>query len=147
LEANQEATVYRIESEVARLRIEAGDLGFKLQQVQSTFDRQAATQLQEIRDRLKDLDVTLPAAIRMRDVKLRYAGNIAPRDAKHSITITRTRNSKTDVLNADETTLVEPGDIIDVETTLPGSFLSSSAQGGASADLSASGSEGTEQVH
>ena len=148
LEANQEATVYRIESEVARLRIEAGDLGFKIQQVQSTFDRQAATQLQEIQDRLEDLKVTLPAAIRMRDAKLRYAGDIASRDVKHSITITRTRNGKTDVLDADETTLVQPGDVIDIQTTLPGSLVSNSApQGGAYANLSASRSDATEQAH
>jgi len=119
LEANQEAAVWRSLSEVSRLKVEAGNLDMKIQEIQSTFKRQVATELRDTRDRLNDLEVTLPVAIRIRDVKLHYAGGAAAQKARHLIHITRVRDSQSVVLDANETTLVEPGDVIDVKNEMP----------------------------
>jgi len=118
LEANQEAAVWRLLSDVARLHVQSRDFDSRIQEVEAVFRRQIALQLQETRDQLKALEVTLPAAIEMRNVKLQYAGGAAAPDAKHLITIARTRNGNTVVLDADETTPVEPGDVIDVKNDL-----------------------------
>lgn len=119
LEANQEASVWRLLSEVSRLQMQAGDLDLKIQEVQAVFQREVAKQLQESRDRINELEVALPAAIKVRDLKLRYAGGAAAQDVKHWISITRTRNGQSVVLAASETTPVEPGDVIEVKSELP----------------------------
>jgi polysaccharide export outer membrane protein len=119
LEANQEAAVWRLLSDVSRLQMQSGELDFKIREVEAIFKRQVATELQETRDRLNELEVTLPAAVRIRDVKLQYAGGAATQGGKHSISITRTRNGHAVVLDATETTPVEPGDVIDVKNDMP----------------------------
>jgi polysaccharide export outer membrane protein len=119
LAANQEANVWRLLSDVSRLQMQSGDLDFKIQEVEAAFKRQVATELQETRDRLNELEVTLPAAVRIRDVKLQYAGGATAQGGKHLISITRTRNGHAVVLDANETTPVEPGDVIDVKNEMP----------------------------
>lgn len=119
LEANQEAAVWRSLSEVSRLKVEAGNLDMKIEDIQSTFKRQVATELRDTRDRLNELEVTLPVAIRIRDVKLHYAGGATAQSAKHLIHITRVRDGQSVVLDANETTPVEPGDVIAVKNEMP----------------------------
>jgi polysaccharide export outer membrane protein len=119
LEANQEGTVWRLLSDVSRLQMQSGELDFKIQEVEATFKRQIATELRETRDRLNELEVTLPAATKIRDVKLQYAGGAAAQGIKHRISISRTRNDHAVVLDANETTLVEPGDVIEVKNEIP----------------------------
>lgn len=119
LEANQEAAVWRLLSEVARLNVQTRDYDFRAREVEAAFRRQVALQLQETRDHLKELEAILPIAVRTRDVKLQYAGGAASPDARHLVSITRTRDGRTMKLEADDTTAVEPGDIIDIRTDLP----------------------------
>jgi polysaccharide export outer membrane protein len=119
LESNQEATIWRSLSEVSRLQVEAGNLDFKIKEVEASFQRQVATELQQTRDRLNELEVTLPAAIRIRDVKLQYAGGAGAQGVKHLIRITRIRNGHAVVMDAQETTPVEPGDVIDIKNEMP----------------------------
>jgi polysaccharide export outer membrane protein len=119
LEANQEAAVWRLLSDVSRLQVESGNLDFKIKEVEAAFKRQVATELQQTRDRLNDLEVTLPAAVKIRDVKMQYAGGANTRGVRHSINITRMRSGHAVVLDADETTPVEPGDVIDVKSDIP----------------------------
>lgn len=119
LEANQEASVWRLLSDVSRLQMESANLDFKIKEVEAAFKRQVATELQETRDRLNELEVTLPAAIRIRDVKLQYAGGTAAQSVKHLISITRMRDGQAVVMDANEMTPLEPGDVIDIKNELP----------------------------
>lgn len=120
LEANQEASLWRQLSDVSRLQVESGNLDFKIEEVEAAFKRQVAIELQQTRDHLAELEIALPAAIRLRDVKLQYAGSATTQDAKHSITITRMRHGRAVVLDADERSPVEPGDVIDVRNDMSG---------------------------
>ncbi len=99
--------------------MQSGDLDFKIKEVEAAFKQQVAKELQETRDRLNELEVTLPAAVRIRDVKLQYSGGAAGQRGKYSISITRTQNGHAVVLDANKTTPVEPGDIIDVKSDMP----------------------------
>jgi len=119
LEANQEAAVWRSLSEVSRLRVEAGNLDMKIEEVESTFKRQVATELRETRDRLNELEVTLPVATRIRDVKRQYTGGATTQNARHLIHITRVRDGQSVVLDANETTPLEPGDVIEIKNEMP----------------------------
>jgi polysaccharide export outer membrane protein len=143
LEANQESTVWRLLSDVSRLQMESGDLDFKIQEVEAAFKRQTATELRETRDRLNELEVSLPAALGIRDVKLQHAGGAGALGAKHLISITRTRNGQAVVLDANETTLVEPGDVIDVKSEMPRVLPHDEAAAGLSTSQSYK-TEGTE---
>jgi polysaccharide biosynthesis/export protein len=118
LEANQEAAVWRMLSDVSRLQVQTSDLDFKIRELQAAFERQVSLELQQTRDRLNELEVTLPAAARIRDVKLQLAGGAASQDAKHLISITRMRNGHAVVIDAHETTSVEPGDVIEIKNDL-----------------------------
>lgn len=125
LEANQEAAVWRLLSDVSRLQVDAGNLDFKIKEVEAAFKRQVATELQQTRDLLNDLEITLPAAIAVRDAKLQFAGGATGANGvRHLISITRMRNGHAVVLNADKTTPVEPGDVVDVRNEMPGGILS-----------------------
>jgi polysaccharide export outer membrane protein len=117
LEANQEATVWRLLSEVSRLQMQAGELDLKIKEVEAVFKRQITTELKETHDRLSELEVTLPAAIRIRDIKRQYAGGAA-QGGKHLFSVTRMRNGRAVVMDADDTTPVEPGDLIDIKNDL-----------------------------
>lgn len=120
LEANQEAAVWRLLSDVSRLQVEGGNLDFRIKEVDAAFRRQVAIELQQTSDLLNELQITLPAAVKIRDVRLQYAGGTNAQDVRYSIRITRMRNRHAVVLDADETTPVEPGDVIDVQNKMPG---------------------------
>ncbi|UGY02144.1 polysaccharide biosynthesis/export family protein [Bradyrhizobium quebecense] len=141
LEANQEATVWRLLSDVSRLQVDAGNVDFRIKEVDAAFKRQVATELQQTRDQLNDLDITLPAAIAIRDARWRNVGGGA--GAKHLISITRMRNGHAVVSDADETTPVEPGDVIDIKTEMPAGITSNDQ---AAAELLRSRPSGTEQA-
>jgi polysaccharide export outer membrane protein len=54
----------------------------------------------------------------MRDVRLQYAGGAAANGISHLIRITRMRDGRADILDANETTPVEPGDVIEVKNEM-----------------------------
>jgi polysaccharide export outer membrane protein len=141
LEANQEATVWRLLSDVSRLQVDAGNVDFRIKEVEAVFKRQVATDLQQTRDQLNDLEITLPAAIAVRDARWQNVGG--GNGVRHLISITRMRNGHADVSDADETTPIEPGDVIDVRNEMPAGITSNDQ---AAAQPLRSRSSGTEQA-
>jgi polysaccharide export outer membrane protein len=117
-EGNQESELWRLTTQLLRLQMETSDLDIRIYEAEASFKRQVITELRDVREHLRELDVTLPSAREMRDVKLQQAGSIAEAEAARSISVTRTRNGKATVLQATETTTLEPGDIIDVKRPL-----------------------------
>jgi polysaccharide export outer membrane protein len=111
METNQESELWRLTSQVLRLQMEASELDLRFHEAQASFKRQVITELRDVRERLRDLDVTLPSAREIR----RQAGSRAGAEASRSISVTRTRDGKATVFQATETTTLEPGDIIDVK--------------------------------
>lgn len=118
-QSTQEGALWRLIADVSRLQMEVGDLDFKIQDAETTFRRQTATELREVRDRLGDLEVTLPTAREIRDVKLQYAGALASVRVKRTITVTRMHDGHASVIEADETTVLEPGDTIEIRRFVP----------------------------
>jgi polysaccharide export outer membrane protein len=118
-EANHESELWRLTAHVSRLQMDNGELDLKINEAEASFKRQLVIELREVRERLRELDVTLPSAREIREVRLRQAGTLAGADAAHSISVTRTRNRETTNFQAAETTGLEPGDIIDVKKLPP----------------------------
>ncbi|MCA6122020.1 polysaccharide biosynthesis/export family protein [Bradyrhizobium sp. WSM 1704] len=118
-EANQESELWRLNTQVMRLRMEAGELDVKIYEAEAAFKRQVVTDLRDVRERLRELDVTLPSAREIREAKRQQAGSLFGAEADRTITVTRARNGQTTVFEATEATVVQPGDIIDVKKRLP----------------------------
>lgn len=122
LEASHESDLWGLAAQVSRLQMESGELDLKIQEIEASFKKQIFADLQDVRYRLKELDVTLASAREVRAVKLEQTGNLPGVEAAHSVSITRNRNGEAAVLQATETMALEPGDVVDIKKSLlPGS--------------------------
>jgi len=65
--------------------------------------RQIITELRDVGERLKELDVVLPVAREIREVRLAQAGSLAGAETARSISVTRTRNGEVTSFQATET--------------------------------------------
>lgn len=120
-EANQEMNLWALTAQVSQLQIDLGNLDLRTDDAEAAFKRQAAADLRDARDHLNDLDTILPVARELRDIRLQYAGGLVKVGVKRTISIMRVRNGEAPiVLEATETTPLEPGDIIEVKRLLPG---------------------------
>jgi polysaccharide export outer membrane protein len=117
-EATYESEMWNLAAQIARLKMDLGALDIRIQEADAGFKRQVLVELRDVRDRLRNLDVTLPMAREIRDAKLQQAGNIADMRVPRAITITRTRNGQQTAFAADEVTPLEPGDIVEVQLRL-----------------------------
>jgi polysaccharide biosynthesis/export protein len=118
-EATHESELWRLTAQVSRLQMDIGELDLKINEAEAAFKRQVIIELREVRDRLSELDVTLPAAREIRSVKLQYASGLVGAGVKRSISIARVRNGEVNVFEATETTPLEPGDLVEVKRLLP----------------------------
>ena len=115
-EANYENELWKLTAQVSRLEMDSGDLDLKIHETETTFKKQLVTELQDVRERLRELDVTLPSARKVRAVKLQQIGGA---EADRSISVTRAGDGEATVFQATETTSLDPGDVIDVKRLLP----------------------------
>jgi polysaccharide biosynthesis/export protein len=118
-EANYENELWKLTAQVSRLEMDTGDLDLKIHEAESSFKKQIFAELRDVRERLRELDVTLPSARKVRAVKLQQVGGFAGDEVPRFISVTRARDGEATVLQATETTPLEPGDIIDVKKLLP----------------------------
>jgi polysaccharide export outer membrane protein len=114
-EASHESELWRLTAHVSRLQMDTGEIDLKLHEAAATFKRQLITELRDVRERLRELDIILPLAREVRDVKLRQAGTLADDSTTYSISVTRTRDGETAEFQASETAFLQPGDIVDVK--------------------------------
>jgi polysaccharide export outer membrane protein len=118
-EGNQELNIWRLMAEVSRLQVQLGEFDVKIGELNATFKRQVTTELRDTRERLQDVDTVLPVARQIRAVKLQYVGGLIKTGIKRSITVTRVSDGTSTAIDADESTRLEPGDIVDVKKLLP----------------------------
>ena len=112
-----------------RLQMDTGELDLKIHEAEAFFKRQLITELRDVRERLRELDVTLPSARKVRAAKLQQVGGA---EAARSISVTRARDGEATVFQATETTSLDPGDVIDVKRLLPHEIQDQSASAGQS---------------
>jgi polysaccharide export outer membrane protein len=118
-EATQESELWRLAAQISRLQMDSGALDLQIHEAEAIFKRQIITELRDVGERLKELDVVLPVAREIREVRLAQAGSLAGAETARSISVTRTRNGEVTSFQATETTPLEPGDVIDVKRSLP----------------------------
>jgi polysaccharide biosynthesis/export protein len=115
-EANYENELWKLTAQVSRLEMDIGDLDLKIHEAEASFKKQIFAELRDVRERLRELDVTLPSARKVRAAKLQQVS--AGVEAARSISVTRARDGEATVFQATETTSLDPGDVIDVKRLL-----------------------------
>jgi polysaccharide export outer membrane protein len=113
-EAAQETNLSRLKSETLGLTRELDQIDVRIEDEKLAMQSRAVTELAAIHNRIAELTVLIPAARNERDWKLQQARAIDP-DGKYQISITRVRAGKSRVETADSTSLLDPGDLIDVK--------------------------------
>lgn len=114
-QSNQENEVWRLTADVSRLQMDAGELDVRINDATTTYKAQVETELRDVRDKLRDLDVTLPSERALRDAKMQRAGNVGSGELTLSIKITRSVQGQASSIVATENTPLEPGDIIEIK--------------------------------
>jgi polysaccharide export outer membrane protein len=118
-EGNYENELWKLTAQVSRLEMDSGDLDLKIHEAEASFKKQVLAELRDVHERLREIDVTLPSARKVRAVKLQQVGGLAGPEVARSISVTRVRDGETTVFQATETTSLEPGDVVDVKRLLP----------------------------
>jgi polysaccharide export outer membrane protein len=137
-ETTYESEMWNLSGQVARLKMDLGALDIRIQEVDAAFKRQVLLDLRDVRDRLRELDVTLPTARGIRDAKLQQTGSVTDLRTPRTITVTRTHNGQPSSFSADETTPLEPGDIVEIQLRLGHGVTIASTTGAARARLNPS---------
>jgi polysaccharide export outer membrane protein len=114
-----DSNMSRYRSELARLAVTVGEIDIKIQDTQNAYIRRILAELQDVRSKLQEIDIALPSAREVREVRSEQAGNSGPsfdsQRTSHRIVVNRTINNRLRALNVTEEALLEPGDIVEVK--------------------------------
>lgn len=133
VQAGKQSNVWRLEAERSRLRISIMDFDIKLQELEASTKRLTLTELQDVRQRLHEVEATLPSAREIRAARLQLAGGSLNAMPSYAITITRLLDSEPRIIDASETTPLEPGDIVEIRTLRTNAAVPRTAPNGAAA--------------
>lgn len=116
LSANgKQSNIFRLEADRSRLRLAINDLDAKLNQLGHSFTEQTITELRGVQQQLFEVDTTLPSARELRAARLLAAGHYIDGAPEHTIAITRNKLGIVSTFEGTETTMLEPGDIVELK--------------------------------
>lgn len=117
--AGKQSNVWRLEAERSRLRLGTINLDIKLQEIDSSYRKQILKELQDVRTALADVEATIPTAREIRTARLQVIGGFSAAAPDYRIKITRASGAEVNTLDANDTTRIEPGDVIEVRMLRP----------------------------
>jgi polysaccharide export outer membrane protein len=109
-----ESQILQLTALIARLDQGIGDVNIRIDDATVAYRRQIMTDLQDMSQRLREIEATLITARELRELRAQNAGGIEGVEAAYTILITRTRTSTT-TFQASGETLLEPGDVVEVK--------------------------------
>ena len=113
-----EGQISNLEAQVARLRQNMGDLDVKLGDLKAGYLRQALAELQDISQRLRDVETSIGPARRLLQVKARGAGGDVD-EPEYIVRISRVRDAGMITFDATDETMLSPGDVVEVKLNRP----------------------------
>jgi polysaccharide export outer membrane protein len=122
-EARHKGNLARFAADIARLENSIGEIGVRMQEAENEYMRRTMTELQETRSRLQELDITIPVAQELRETRFQQsrAALMGMAEASYSVAILRARGGKEEIVQADMSTKLLPGDIVEVRRNgIPG---------------------------
>lgn len=123
-EARHKGNLARFAADIARLDNSIGEIGVRMQEAENEYMRRTMTELQETRSRLQELDITIPVAQELRETRFQQSrvALMGMADASYAVAILRFRSGKEEIVRADMSTRLVPGDIVEVRRNgIPGS--------------------------
>ncbi|GEP11618.1 polysaccharide biosynthesis/export family protein [Methylobacterium gnaphalii] len=116
-EARNRGSIARMNSDLARLDLALGDLVLRIQETKDAYYRKVMSELQEVTTRLVENETQLPIAREIRESRTQSGGALAAFSGapiKRKVFITRVHDKVPETFEASESTLLAPGDIVDV---------------------------------
>lgn len=113
--ASRQSNVWRLEAERSRVQNSVMEFDRTVQELETTRKKQILTELQDARQKLREIEATLPAAEEIREIKLRQTGGAVGAGVAREIVITRLHNNEVTTLAARENDSLEPGDIVEIK--------------------------------
>jgi polysaccharide export outer membrane protein len=126
--ASRQSNVWRLEAERSRVQNSVMEFDRAVQELETTRKKQILTELQDTRQKLREIEATLPAAEEIREIRLRQTGGTAGAGVAREIVITRLRNNEVTTLAARETDSLEPGDIVEIKRLQSNAVAAPTAQ-------------------
>lgn len=119
--ARVEGEVARLEAQVAHLQQNKGDIDFRIGELKANYKRKLLSELEETEQRLREIGVTLSAA---QELLAYRAGTeaIGSDEFRYATTVIRRRMRGAVTIKANDDTLVEPGDVIEVKRASKSSY-------------------------
>lgn len=143
-QARNQGNIQKVAAYIARLELELGGIDIKIQEAENAFLRRVTAELQETRSKLQDVDAALPTARELRDWRVKRTGlanalgvgtlanTLGVGTADVSIKIIRTLGKEVRTVRANASTLLEPGDVVEVSRLLRRDFTGAGATRGSS---------------
>lgn len=121
-EARHKGNLARFAADLARLEISIGEIGVRMQEAENEYMRRIFTEMQETRARLREADISIPVSQELRDARLQQSqaallGMTA--NGAYSVAILRSRSGREEILKAEASTRLAPGDIVEVRRRDP----------------------------
>lgn len=113
-EARNKGNIARIAAELARLDISIGEVALRINEAQESYLRRVMTELAETRQRLQELELTIPTARELREARLLQGGEIPLDDPGRRIVVTRDGPSGRIAVEAGPDYALHPGDVVEV---------------------------------
>jgi polysaccharide biosynthesis/export protein len=134
-ESTRQSDILKLQAEVARLRMDAGELDIKIQDAEAAFKKQIIAELLDTQQRLKDVEISAESARALRLLRLRQIKGPSS-DVSRKLIISRMQNGKETVVIATEATTIAPGDVIEVKAASVEDLVGSST-GSITSDMEA----------
>ena len=117
-EARNKGNIAGFEAQAVNLQLAIGEIEVRIQQAETNYAQRVAVELQEASSKLREIDTTIPIAKEIRGVRLQQGGFLVAHtnaNPTYRIAIMRHRHNELQTIEADGTTLVEPGDLVEVK--------------------------------
>lgn len=110
-----EGQVSNLQAQVAHLRQTMGELDVKLGDLKAGFERQTLTELQDVAQRLREVETSIGPARKLLEVKAEAADGGGADEPEYSILISRARDGRMLTFEATNETTLSPGDVVEVK--------------------------------
>jgi polysaccharide export outer membrane protein len=121
-QATLDSNISRYRSEIARLTVSIGEIDIKIHDAKLAYNRRILGDLQDVRTKLQDTEILIPGAREVRELRLQQTGNATTADPMrptHRIVINRIVDGRPMLIPSLETSILEPGDIVEVKRLRP----------------------------
>jgi polysaccharide export outer membrane protein len=117
--AGKQSNIWRLKAERSRLRVNIMEFDARLLDLETSRKKQLLSELQDVRQRIRDAEIALPSAREIRQARLRQTGGLVGAADLRELKITRLHGAEVSTFAATETTFLEPGDIVEIKTQRP----------------------------